>query len=904
MKLDKNSVRFKIIAPVLIFVSVVVLLVVFIIHRLSIGIVEKDATGMLLKHSSEVETIVTTAISELTIAALIDNDMVVENKKRTVAEEIVSYWKNNNLTGLILEDDNKIIFSSLDNISLDDINSHLHVETSEFHLNEQFQHFHGYLFDLPLWNWKIVTVYEPIIPFVFALKHRADIVLILLFTISASALMLAGVLYVMRANLKKPLMQIIDDIKNGRDVNKTGITELDTVGSGINNAINRLNKQTSQYQALHSLAISIYEYNVEEEILQNIIDKAGQIIGAEHSAIGTYDSSGKLKKLVIKGTFIKTREMLPEGKGLFRFLMFALGPVRIDNVVEHPEFSGAFPEGHPIVKNLLAYPIYSSEGRPLGMLYFGNKPTGFTDEDETILKAIAADAAIAITKTEDIAQLRRFKQVINSAFDVIVITDYEGNIINVNPAFVQVTGYTKDEVIGKKTNILKSDFHDEGFYKELWDTIKKGKAWKGEFINRRKDGQTYHASSVIFPVYADGEINYASIQRDITHEKKLYEQLVRAQKMEAIGTLAGGIAHDFNNILTAIMGYSDILLTMSKEGDPLYKPAHIINNAAQKGAELAKKILLVTRKEKMEMRPVNINEIIKNSIELLSRSIPKNIEIVANLKDAIPFINADPSQIQQVIMNLSVNARDAMPNGGRLLIETSAVKSEKGAATGSITENNEGFIKLSVSDTGSGMDKETQRKIFDPFFTTKDSGKGTGLGLYIVHSVISNHGGYVNLYSEPSKGTLFNIYLPCTKDAGIEESEEIQDMRGAGTILIIDDEDDIRDLSVDMLEPLGYKVLLAENGSKGINMLREHKEDVSLVILDMIMPKMSGNEVFQALRTIKPDLKVLLCSGYSHEGFAGIDKLLENGAAGFVQKPFTLKVITESIKKILDKEEI
>ncbi len=508
--------------------------------------------------------------------------------------------------------------------------------------------------------------------------------------------------------------------------------------------------------------------------------------------------------------------------------------------------------------------------------------------------------AIGMTINEAFKKINRFRQVIDSAFDVIVVTDADGYITYVNPAFETVTGYSREGVIGKKTNILKSDYHDEDFFKNLWNTIKAGNVWKGEFINRKKNGEIYYASSVIFPIYAEGDVHYATIQRDITHEKKLYEQLLRSQKMEAIGTLAGGIAHDFNNLLTAILGYSEIMLGMTKEGDPLYKAAKIINNAGEKSAELARKILMITRKEKMESKPIDINQTIKNSMELLERSIPKNIEIITKLNENLPLTMADPSQIQQVLMNLAVNARDAMPDRGRLIIETALVGTENGAANGVTDSNGEGFIKLSVSDTGMGMDTDTQRKIFDPFFTTKETGKGTGLGLYIVHSIISNHGGYINLYSEPDRGTRFNIYLPIRK---VKEAEPalslMEDIKGSEIILIIDDEPDIRQLCRDMLEPLGYKVLLAGNGIEGINIMRMLKDKISLVILDMIMPQMGGSEVFQALRTIKPDVKVMLCSGYSHEGFAGIDNLLKNGALGFVQKPFTRHSIAQAIKKAL-----
>ena len=603
-------------------------------------------------------------------------------------------------------------------------------------------------------------------------------------------------------------------------------------------------------------------------------------------------------KIITTGGTIKTRESLPEGKGLFAFIHRAAGPVRIDNVAVHPAFSGSLPEGHPEVHNLLACTVFNNQGNPIGALYLGNKKGGFTAEDETFLEAIAADAAVALNRAERMAVLRRFEQVIDSAFDVIVITDSEGFITYVNPAFVTLTGYTAEETMGKKTSLLKSGLLPHSFYKELWDTIKAGDIWKGEFINRKKSGEMYHTSAVIFPVSTEGVVSYASIQRDITQEKKLYEQLLRAQKMEAIGTLAGGIAHDFNNLLTAVLGYSEIMLGMMKQEDPMHRPVSIIHNAAERGAELGRKILTMTRKEKMETKPVDVNGIVESALELLMRSIPKSIEIVRNLGNGIPLIQADPNQIQQVIMNLAVNARDAMPDGGVLSIETSLVGEENGAAN-DLPFLGKGFVKFSLSDTGTGMDKEMQRKIFDPFFTTKETGKGTGLGLYIVHSIVSNHGGYINLYSEPSKGTRFSLYLPVTKGLDAEPAEASEDLKGSGTLLIIDDERDIRELCKDMLEPLGYHVLLAGGGTDGITTFRALRDEVSLVILDMIMPKMAGREVFQALRSIKPDLKILLCSGYSHHGFAGIDTLLDSGAKGFIQKPFTRQALARAVKEAL-----
>jgi len=386
---------------------------------------------------------------------------------------------------------------------------------------------------------------------------------------------------------------------------------------------------------------------------------------------------------------------------------------------------------------------------------------------------------------------------------------------------------------------------------------------------------------------------------DITEKRRLEERLVRAQKMEAIGTLAGGLAHDYNNLLTAILGYSSMLLKKLQENDPFYKPVSIIHEAAQRGANLGRKILTITRKEQREVRPVDLNATVLTALELLQRSLPKDIEIITHLAGGLPLTQADPSQMQQVIINLAVNARDAMPGGGKLTIETSlsGVNDTGGPSPDARTG---GTLRLSVADNGAGIDAETQARIFDPFFTTKEVGKGTGLGLYIVHSIVHNHGGHINVHSEPSHGTQFTIYLPViAADAGSTIPPEVTEVTGTGTILVIDDETHVREMCKDMLGALGYTVLLAENGMAGIKTYRDGQRKIDLVILDMIMPKMGGPEVFAALKAIDPAVKVLLYSGYSNNSLAGIDELLKRGVSGFIQKPFSAEDISIAIKTAL-----
>ncbi len=499
------------------------------------------------------------------------------------------------------------------------------------------------------------------------------------------------------------------------------------------------------------------------------------------------------------------------------------------------------------------------------------------------------------TVKEDEARLIESDRRIRSLFDrvehAIFRTDREGGISEANSRFRTMFG----NVTGL-CDILIGDINAS-------TCLTKAAAEKALHIEDRAvagNGEELTISLSLYPEWnGSGEITgFDGYIIDITEKKRLEERLMRSQKLEAVGTLAAGMAHDFNNLLTAILGYSGIMLKMVREGDAFYKPTSVIHDAAKRGAELGKKILTVTRKEKREAKPVNLNDIIIHSMDLLQRSLPKNIEIIMKLADALPLTNADPTQMQQVMINLAVNARDAMPDGGKLILET-AVAGQGNGTSDSVDAGGTGFIKLSVSDTGTGIDSETQAKIFDPFFTTKDVGKGTGLGLYIVHSIISNHGGYINLYSEKQKGTRFNLYLPVAKGAAEAAPHEAMDVSGTGTILVIDDEPDVRELCKDVLVPLGYRVLLAESGSAGLNLYREKRNEISLVILDIVMPKMGGNEVFHALRTINKNVKILLYSGYGHANFAGIDELLKRGAAGFVQKPFSGQDIGVAIKKAL-----
>ncbi|NOZ24483.1 MAG: PAS domain S-box protein [Nitrospirae bacterium] len=760
---------------------------------------------------------------------------------------------------------------------------------------------YGYRFAYLPWRWDVLLVSSPAMPDSVEAANN-----IMVSGISfAAVLFIIGIMAVVNRNLKAPLDRLIKNLKEGKPLTHTGVMEFDILVDAMNGAFESWKDQRMKTEILHRAAVALNESMSLDDTLKTILDAARGLIYADYAAIALFNEKGEFSKLISNG--IDTEEIrqrvgsFPKGKGILRMMQLSLMPVRIDDVTKHEAFSGHMPEGHPVITNFLGYPIFSSKGLPLGSIYFANKITGpFTEEDERLLMAIASDAAVAIQRVSATEELSRFKRIIDSAFDIITFTDQDGQIVYVNKAFEELTGYSKAEVLGRGLFVLNEGIYGEEFRSNILDGVRSGNPWRGELINRKKNGEEFIVSSVIFPIHSDSGENiiFVSIQRDITEEKKLYEQLLRAQKMEAIGTLAGGIAHDFNNILTAVLGYAEVIKHKIRKDDPIYKGIDIIERSAQQGAALAGRILGITRKEKLELKPVDINSIIRETFDILNRSIPKEINIELNLNEGIPPIKADPVQIQQVVMNLAINAKDAMPEGGILRIETDRVGRENGAANGITSEG--GFVRLTVSDTGEGIDNDLQSRVFDPFFTTKETGKGTGLGLYIIHSIVTNHGGYINLYSEPGKGTRFNIYFPEYKgDAGDTETFEEDELTGSGLILVIDDDQHIRELGTDLLESLGYTVLTAANGMEGIALFREHRGEIRAVILDMIMPRMSGSEVFQRLQSMDPDVKVVLCSGYSHEGLAGIRELLDSGVKGFVQKPFTRKTIATVLKQVL-----
>ena len=498
--------------------------------------------------------------------------------------------------------------------------------------------------------------------------------------------------------------------------------------------------------------------------------------------------------------------------------------------------------------------------------------------------------------------LTRLGLAVDQAAEAVVVTDTEGNIEYVNPSFERITGYSQEEAIGRNMRILKSGMQDETIYQEMWATISHGEVWKGRFVNRKKDGTLYDEESTISPVRdASGKIvNFVAGKRDVTREVVLQNQVQNAQRMEAVGTLAGGIAHDFNNALTGIFGFGELLRNRMAGDEEVLHDLNEILRCAERASTLTRQLLTYARRQTIEPVNLSLNKVITDLCKLASKVVGEHIEIRTFLAKDLPTIRADVGQIEQVVMNLVLNARDAMPGGGQLLIETELVHLDAEYVRYHPYMKVGPFVVLKISDTGIGMDQKTQERVFEPFFTTKGPDKGTGLGLAMVYGIVKQHGGFIHLYSEPGKGTTFKIYLTPVEEApDVLESHKPSEIRGGTeTILLTEDDESVRMLAERTLAELGYTVLSARNGEDAVEIFSKNREKVSLALLDLVMPLKGGKEAYEEMHQLKPELKVIFMSGYTanavHESFVLIP------GVPFLAKPFGPTILARKLREVLD----
>ena len=514
--------------------------------------------------------------------------------------------------------------------------------------------------------------------------------------------------------------------------------------------------------------------------------------------------------------------------------------------------------------------------------------------DRDITERVRAEKALRESE-------EKYRSIFELSPQAIALTDFKtGKLIEFNDRFCELFKYTRNEILGRTTVDLGIYSKDDRkrFLKVLQ---KSGEIHGLEMDLKAKDGTILNTLMFARVIQITGEIFIITMFFDLTDQKRLEAQLRQAQKIEAIGTLAGGIAHDFNNLLMGIQGNASLMLLDIDSGHSHHEKLKHIEQYVLRGSELTRQLLGFARGGKYEVKPTDLNVIIEKSSEMFC-STKKEIRVHRKYQKDIWTVEVDRGQVEQVLLNLYVNAWQAMPGGGKLYIETENISLDKTPVQLDQSES-EKYVRISIRDTGSGMDEATQQRLFDPFFTTKEMGRGTGLGLASVYGIIKNHSGFINVSSQKGEGATFSIYLPASEKEVIKEKRADTEMlEGKETVLLVDDEEMILDVGQEILKTLGYKVILAGSGKEAIEIVNKARDAVpsapDLVILDMIMPDMEGGKVYDKLKEANPDIKVLLSSGYSIKGQAS--EIMERGCNGFIQKPFNINDLSQKIREILD----
>ncbi|HEY3219657.1 MAG TPA: response regulator [Gemmatimonadales bacterium] len=550
--------------------------------------------------------------------------------------------------------------------------------------------------------------------------------------------------------------------------------------------------------------------------------------------------------------------------------------------------------------------------------------TGSLNEETAVdyLKAGAADYILkdrlvrlgpavldALARSRQRQALRRhdrlLRQIIDANPSLIFVKNWDGQFVLVNRATAEIYGTTVEDLVGKTDADFNRDAKEVAHYlRDDRDVISsdKPKVIAEESVTNPVTKQTRWFQTIKMPLRMPGEDTptLLGVATEITERKQLEEQLLQSQKMEAVGQLAGGVAHDFNNILTAIVGYTDLLAAEFGGNAQQLEDLEEIRKAARRAAALTRQLLAFSRKQVLEPRIIDLNSVVLNLDKMLRSLISENIALQTALAPDLAMARADPNQIEQVIMNLALNARDAMPEGGTLTIETRNATLDQAYANQHVSVVPGEYVMLAVSDTGCGMDADTQGRIFEPFFTTKPPGRGTGLGLSTVYGIVKQSGGNIWLYSEPGKGTTFKVYLPASEGApeeGGKSAPAATTQRGEGTVLLVEDDEQLRRLTHRALAGAGYTVLEADRGSTALDIARRHKGRIDLLVTDVVMPDMNGRKLADSLMAARPAVRVLFMSGYP-EGAIANRGMLEHGVA-YLAKPFTTEAITRKVREVL-----
>jgi two-component system cell cycle sensor histidine kinase/response regulator CckA len=660
--------------------------------------------------------------------------------------------------------------------------------------------------------------------------------------------------------------------------------------------------------ALYAIAARTHSAEDLQSFFAAIHNIVGQLMCARNFYVALYDRDTEMLSFPY---FVDEQDPAPAakrlGRGLTEFVMrtgepLLATPAVFEDLVQRGEVE------------LIGAPSLDWLGVPLriGNLSIGalvvqsyTENVRFGERDRDILRFVSQQLATAIEHKRHEEALRRsearYRSLVLSAAYGIYRCTLEGTFLDVNPAVISMLGYDSVEEV-LTLNPKQDVFLNPEEVARLSDDYRRTGSLNGVEVQwKRKDGHviTVRLSGRAIDGQDEAKGELEIIAEDITERRQLEEQFRQAQKMEAVGRLAGGVAHDFNNLLMVINGYTEVLLEQLEPGDVRHQKVQSIQQAADRAAMLTRQLLAFSRKQLLELKVVDVNQVISEMERLLRPLIGENIELITHLSAEAGRTRADAGQLEQVIMNLVVNAKDAMPDGGRITMQSSEITVRHNFREHRFIQPGR-YVVISLTDTGHGMDKETLSRIFEPFFTTKEKGKGTGLGLSTVYGIVKQSGGYVFANSDLGEGTTFHIYLPRVEDSP-ETPRPVKlqenDNGGSETVLLVEDEDSVRELVRETLAGRGYRVLEADNGEAGLKLAEVHGDEIDILITDVIMPGMGGRELAKKLMAMRPEIGILYLSGYTEDAIVH-HGVLDPGTA-FLQKPFTLQKLAQKVREVL-----
>ena len=690
----------------------------------------------------------------------------------------------------------------------------------------------------------------------------------------------------------------------------------------------RLKRQNRYLEALHRATVGLMEKTDPDSLLLSVVSSAAELMHTPHSWIVTLNQTGdRLVSRYGVGIYEKLIGVeVKKGEAISGMVWERNGPVVADSFSDYPKHIMDQLEGLSVMAGL---PLFSGEDfiGVLGVAREAGEPR-FSEEEVELLTRLAQLASIIQGNAQSYSLLsqelnerkkaeealreseQRYRDLFDSVSDLIYTQDLEGRFITLNQAIAASFGYPREYFVGKSPRDFMRPDERKLFQTEYLDRLIKGGEFQGITPYFNRDGEQIfieYKSVLVHP--REGAPYISGVGRDVTERilasrklKGLQAQLAQAQKLEAVGTLAGGVAHDFNNILQAFSGYLDLVETEIANNPRLGTHLQETRRILDRAAGLVRRLMTFSRKEKTNLVPVQLNQEITATVKILERVIPRMIKITTDLDPDLALIKGDPSQLEQILMNLGTNAKDAMPEGGSLLIRTRNITLDQDSAEQYLEGKAGDYVELTVTDSGQGMDPQIMNHMYEPFFTTKGVGQGTGLGLSSIYGIIKEYNGYILCESAPGRGTTFKIYLPELKGehkaAATEDHDPAAAAGGTETILVVDDEEAVRSLSRDLLSFHGFKVHLASSGEEALETYERLADEIDLVVLDLGMPGMGGFKCLEKLLVLDPEVRVIVASGYNDQG--QIHQIEQAGARGFLAKPYRLSNLLTKVREVLD----